>query len=393
METKRITHMFFTILCFTLLTVSCDKEISYDEYSEAPIIENATLEITIDDHISRAVSIVATAEGNDYFEISWGDGITTQSTTGIESYNYVDAGNYTIKSVARKDGLVNQAVNKSVSVGLISNLTINSNVDPNDTDTVTLTLSALNATNYDIDWGDGTAVENTTTSTAVHTYAENGDYIVIVTAKATGFADISAQTQVSIVGTFVVVLNQDFETGDLSDWTESYPGALSIIEDPTNPANKVLKYDSTVSAGWDSNNRNFPETPDNVVVTFEFNYFTDNPTGWSDYIVLDSEAGKDVTGSTAFQHSGTVGSYRMRVEGGGVGEAFAPLSLNEWHAIKVVIDPIAETTTYTFDGNPGSAVVLNNLATAPYHNFDRIRFGHNGNNDYYLDNIKVSYVE
>lgn len=389
----------YKILSFFALAVlgtACDNTINYDEYGEAPIIEDVVFTATVD-HINKSVSIEAMATGNDYYEIIWGDGTPVEtSDSGNTSHTYSGAGNYKITVTARKDGLVNEKAEKTVSVALISNLVITSDVSVDNPGEVTLNTVAINATSYEINWGDGSPVETTTNSSSTHTYPGNGDYQVDVTAKADGFVDLSGKAQITIVGGLILALNKTFEDGDVSDWDQGYPGALSVVEDPTNPNNQVLFYDSNVAGGWNPNKVPFNEingsnaTPDGRTITLEYNFYPTVDIGWSDYYRLSINGTGGSAGRVSAQLRSTLNTYRVKSDGGEEGNMIVP-TINTWHSMKIIVNPTESNITYILDGDVDNALVLAKGSAETLQGYTHFDFGCNGNNDMYLDNIRVGY--
>jgi len=244
-----------------LLMYSCTDEINYDEFSTVPLIKNVEIEVETDPSDFRIVNLKTTAEGNDFFDINWGDGPAFDRTeTGEISHSYSSKGDFVITVTARKFGLENVKKTLSVAVGIISNLNISQTFVEGENDRVSLDLSATNATNYDIDWGDGTTIENfSKDEIPEHKYGSKGEYEITVTAKAEGF-----ESEVK------KIFNKWNKNGN--------DAALSIADDPIIDGNKVYKSDGAKDTnggpnGFTGSGVKFDNpTPKNAIITIEFSY-------------------------------------------------------------------------------------------------------------------------
>ncbi|MFS4467468.1 PKD domain-containing protein [Maribacter sp. 2210JD10-5] len=202
------------LLILLVLSAACDNTINYDQFDTAPIIEDVAFTVTENPDDPKTISISAMATGNDYYEIDWGDGtLIEQSDSGEASHSYAENGSYSVTITARKDGLVNEKASQVVDIGLISNLVLITEPDPNDSSRILLNASANSAINYDIDWGDGSEPESTATGEASHVY-EAGEYEILVTATAPQREPLTKTAIVNVVaGGVEILINETFEDG------------------------------------------------------------------------------------------------------------------------------------------------------------------------------------
>ncbi|MBB5469371.1 PKD repeat protein [Paraburkholderia sp. CI2] len=127
------------------------------------------------------------------FSINWKDGSPLeQVTTMIVSHQYLTAGSYTPSVIATVSGQAtapfkaqNAVTVEAPPYSLGASVAPLSGAAPLD---VTLVLTESNGTAdyFDVDWGDGTAVERVSVLSAPHNYAAAGSYSVMVTPTLAG---------------------------------------------------------------------------------------------------------------------------------------------------------------------------------------------------------------
>ena len=201
---KKLLVLFLVINVFN----SCDnEETSYalDDLS-APTNIKAVFNISQDD--TGTVTVTPTAEGASTFEIYFGieEGETpTIVSPGETATNIYTEGEYNLRIVAiGMTGLKSELVRVvTISFSAPTDLDFTAVISDSDPFEVTVTPNANNATVYDVYFGDVENEEPTTimdTESAVHVYAEVGDYDVRVVARGAGSATIELTKSITISG-------------------------------------------------------------------------------------------------------------------------------------------------------------------------------------------------
>lgn len=202
---KRLLVLFLVINAFT----SCQKdEVSYAlQDVSAPTNINAVFDISQDP--VGMVSITPTADGATAFEVYFGD---SENETPVQvnpgetiSHTYEGEGEYQLKIVAvGLTGLESELI-RIVNISFDPPKELAAEVVVADTNPfeVNVTPTAINATVYDVYFGDMTDEEPITImdgETAMHTYTEAGDYTVRVVARGAGAATSEISKDVTISG-------------------------------------------------------------------------------------------------------------------------------------------------------------------------------------------------
>ena len=203
-------HIKKLLVLFLVINVinSCDKEeTSYAlEDISAPTNIKAIFNISQDD--TGTVTVTPTAEGASTFEIYFGDveGETPEKVSPGETATHVYAeGEFNLRVVAiGMTGLKSELVRVvTISFSAPTDLDFTAVISDTDPFEVSVTPSATNATVYDVYFGDVEDEEPTTImdgESAVHVYAEVGDYDVRVVARGGGAATIELTKSVTISG-------------------------------------------------------------------------------------------------------------------------------------------------------------------------------------------------
>ncbi len=201
---KKLLVLFLVINVFN----SCDnEETSYalDDLS-APTNIKAVFNISQDD--TGTVTVTPTAEGASTFEIYFGDeeGETpTKVSPGETATNIYAEGEFNLRIVAiGMTGLKSELVRVvTISFSAPTDLDFTAVISDSDPFEVTVTPNANNATVYDVFFGDVEDEEPTTImdgESAIHVYAEVGDYDIRVVARGAGSATIELTKSITISG-------------------------------------------------------------------------------------------------------------------------------------------------------------------------------------------------
>lgn len=201
---KKLLVLFLVINVFN----SCDnEETSYvlDDIS-APTNIKAIFNISQDD--TGTVTVTPTAEGASTFEIYFGDveGETPTVVSPGETATHIYAeGEFNLRVVAiGMTGLKSELVRVvTISFSAPTDLDFTAVISEADPFEVSVTPTATNATVYDVYFGDVENEEPTTimaTESAVHVYAEVGDYDIRVVARGGGSATIELTKSITISG-------------------------------------------------------------------------------------------------------------------------------------------------------------------------------------------------
>jgi PKD repeat protein len=133
--------------------------------------------------------------------INWGDGSSTNATSG--SHSYATAGNYTVTATVTDNLGASTAATQSISVAANQPPTAKLSVTPaTGVAPVSVTASTAGSTDVDgsiaatsISWGDGTS---TATTSASHTYSTTGSYTVTATVTDDRGASSTASATVTV---------------------------------------------------------------------------------------------------------------------------------------------------------------------------------------------------
>ncbi|MET7028183.1 hypothetical protein [Sediminicola luteus] len=201
---KKLLVLFLVINVFNSCT---EEEVSYAlEDISAPTNVKAIFNVSQDD--TGTVTITPTAEGASTFEIYFGDveneTPTTASPGEMVSHVYGE-GEFSLRVVAiGMTGLKSELVRiVTISFSAPTDLDFTAEISNTDPFEVSVTPTATNATVYDVYFGDVENEEPTTimdSESAVHVYAEVGDYDVRVVARGAGAATIELTKTVTISG-------------------------------------------------------------------------------------------------------------------------------------------------------------------------------------------------
>lgn len=201
---KKLLVLFLVINVFNSCT---EEEVSYAlEDISAPTNVKAIFNVSQDD--SGTVTITPTAEGASSFEIYFGDveneTPTTASPGEMVSHVYGE-GEFSLRVVAiGMTGLKSELVRVvTISFSAPTDLDFTAEISSTDPFEVSVAPTATNATVYDVYFGDVENEEPTTimdTESALHVYAEVGDYDVRIVARGAGAASIELTKTVTISG-------------------------------------------------------------------------------------------------------------------------------------------------------------------------------------------------
>lgn len=202
-------HIKVLLVLFLALGVfnSCDNDdnISYAlQEVSAPTNVNAAFDISNDEEGN--VTVTPTAEGATEFEIYFGDTdneeplVVAPGETVSHTYN---EGEYNLRIVAiGLTGLTSELVRVvTISFGAPSDLDVDITKSASNPLEVVVTPTAVNATVYDVYFGDVDEEEPTTImngESASHVYAEAGSYTVRVVARGGGAATVEYSEEVTV---------------------------------------------------------------------------------------------------------------------------------------------------------------------------------------------------
>ena len=175
-------------------------------------------------------------------------GTPSNSTEQNPSVTYAEAGIYTVTLIA-SNSTGNSTVTETDFI-VVAPLASPSFTSIGDGNTVTFTNTSTNTTSYSWDFGDG---NSSTESNPVHTYSEDGQYTVVLTATN----DCGSQTIEQVVVTSSVpqagftstgtsgcgpltVSFTDQSTSNTTSWEWSFPGGTPSSSTEQNP---VVVYD------------------------------------------------------------------------------------------------------------------------------------------------------
>ncbi|MDB4926388.1 MAG: bglA 1 [Mucilaginibacter sp.] len=133
-----------------------------------------------------------------------------------------------------------------------ANLIISNVVNTNNSGNVTFTAAATNAATYYFDFGDGAAIQSSTTGTIIYKYSSSGMYTATVTAKSSTGQTVFASTQAVVTVTLALVWSEEFNTDGAPDpakWSYDLGGGgwgNNELEYYTNRADNAIVSNGTL---------------------------------------------------------------------------------------------------------------------------------------------------
>ncbi|MGB5821277.1 MAG: hypothetical protein WBG90_17465, partial [Saonia sp.] len=362
------------LLAFFLIINIChscgdddDVEFALQDVS-APTNVNAVFDIAQDE--SGAVTLTPTAEGASLFQVFFGD-VENETPTDVspgETVSYVyGEGEFTLRIVAvGSTGLTSELSRiVTISFGAPTDLAVDIAISDTDPFEITVTPTAINATVFDVFFGDVEDEMPTTImdgETTTHVYAEVGEYTVRVVARGAGAATVEISEDITISGASnPIVLPITFDDASVNYAFGVFNGtSFEVVENPDLSGANTLA--SNVGAITNSGNAfeggSFDlGTPvdfsgDNKTITMKF---------WSDValpILLKFEGGvnDERQNEVIANHGGTgwedlsfdfaVDATKSFIDGSqGVGEPFVPTGQ---YATMVIFVDGPGTTAGTF---------------------------------------------
>ncbi len=213
---KYVKHALMLFLAISLVSSCEEEETSYAlQEISAPTNVSATFDIAQDD--SGVVSLTPVADGATSFQVYFGDveneTPTEVSPGGTTTHTYVE-GDYLLRVVAVGLTGLTSELNRSISISFTPPSALNFDVVVSSTNTyeVVVTPSAVNATMYEVYFGDVENEEPTIVldgATATHVYAQSGEYTIRVVAKSASVNTIEATQAVTITDP-ILIAPEDF---------------------------------------------------------------------------------------------------------------------------------------------------------------------------------------
>ncbi|MCB7482047.1 PKD domain-containing protein [Christiangramia sediminis] len=241
---KHIKKLLVLFLAFNVFT-SCEKEeeVSYAlQDVSAPTNVNAAFDISNDEE--GTVTVTPTAEGATEFQIYFGDTENEEpvivSPGETISHTYAE-GEYNLRIVAiGLTGLTSELVRVvNISFGAPSELEVDITKSTANPLEIVVTPTAVDATVYDIYFGDVEDEEPTTImdgESATHVYAEEGTYTVRVVARGGGAATVEYSEEVSVeAAAGPLKLPVTFDDPEASYAITPFGAAETAFEIVTNP--------------------------------------------------------------------------------------------------------------------------------------------------------------
>lgn len=241
-----------------LVMYSCQEDAFNDISVSAP--QNLSMEITVSDDESGNVSVKPQAEGASYFDIYYGD-IPVETPQSVQAgdigtHTYSE-GDYTIQVIAYNvnDQSIEATQDIMLRFSAPENLVIEAVVDQLNTNVVTVTPSADNATSFDVYFGDVSDELPTNImagASAMHSYQATGSFQVRVVAKSASSTTIEGTTTVDVVlPAKQLALPIDFEDSELEYEFISF-GNANVGPAP-NPDQSGLNTSDNVGSYFKSN--------------------------------------------------------------------------------------------------------------------------------------------
>ncbi|PHN08625.1 hypothetical protein [Flavilitoribacter nigricans] len=226
------------ILALVLLVFGACNEKEFYEIAIGPP-SDLQLSFAIANDDSGLLTVYPEATGAAYFDIYYGDGTTEPDRveTGQPGTHLYTEGTYTVRAVAYS--LSGESIETTQDVNIQFTPPVNLNVDvaldPVNTNTVTVTPTADNATLFEVYFGDVADEEPTSVmpgASAVHTYAESGTYTLRVVARSASQTSLEYTEELEIVKPAVqLALPIDFENPDVSYVFVNFGGATATVVD------------------------------------------------------------------------------------------------------------------------------------------------------------------
>lgn len=249
MKILSIKNSIFVLLLLGLL--GCNK----DEFKEliAGPPGNVSLKFSMADDDSGELTVFPEATGASYFEVFYGDNsaeVADKIIAGQSGKHTYAEGSYTLKAIAYSLSGESTEITQAVNIQFAppENLVVDVVIDAVNTNIVTVTPTADNATLFELYFGDVENEEATTImagQSAVHAYDETGNYTLRVVARSASSTTAEFTQELDIIKPAVQLsLPIDFENSDVNYNFISFGGAeLSLIDNPDpngiNPSTKV----------------------------------------------------------------------------------------------------------------------------------------------------------
>lgn len=239
----KLNYSSYTVLALVLLLIgACSKR----EFYEIPIGPPSDLQLTfsIANDDSGMLTVYPEATGAAYFDVYYGDGTTEPERVdaGQSGSHVFTEGTYTIRTVAFSLSGESIELTQDVAIQFTppENLTVDVAVDPVNTNTVTVTPAADNATLFEVYFGEVAEEEPTTVmpgDSAVHTYAESGTYSLRVVARSASRTTLEYTEELEIMKPAVqLTLPIDFENPEVPYVFANFGGATSTVVDNPDPS-------------------------------------------------------------------------------------------------------------------------------------------------------------
>lgn len=235
----RISNNIIFSLCLLFLA-ACSKDAYYEIDVSPP--SDLTLSFSIAPDDSGLVTIYPQATSAAYFELFYGD--TADETPeevlpGRSGKHTYAEGTYTVRAIAYnlKGESIETSQELNVQFTPPSNLIVEVTIDPIITNMITVTPTADNATLFELFFGDIADEEATVImpgASAVHTYAESGQYTLRVVARSASSQFLEYTEVLDIIKPAAQLsLPIDFENPDVNYVFTEFGGAtLSAIDNP-----------------------------------------------------------------------------------------------------------------------------------------------------------------
>jgi len=236
---KNLLVLFLAVSVFTSCEDNDDTSYVLQEVS-APSNISAAFDISSDEE--GTVTVTPAAEGATEFQIYFGDTDGEEPLTvnpgETVAHTYAE-GEYNLRIVAvGLTGLTSELVRVvNISFGTPSDLDVDIEKSTTNPLEVIVTPTAVNATVYDIYFGDVEDEEPTTImdgESANHVYAEEGTYTVRVVARGGGAATVEYSEEVSVsAGSGAQKLPITFDDATVNYAVETFSGAsFEIVDNP-----------------------------------------------------------------------------------------------------------------------------------------------------------------
>ena len=248
---KYIKQTILMLLAIVTI-IACNDD---DPFTGVSVTPPSNLQINVQSDANEVglVKVTPTAESAAYFKLNYGDGSAEDRLdVGASSSHQYSEGTFTITGTAFN--VMGDSIQTTQSVMVTfdppSDLVLDIEIDQVNTNIITVTPTATNAMSYDVYFGDVANEEATVItdgSSAMHSYTEEGDYVVRVVARSGSVTTIEATETVSIVLPAVQLsFPIDFESDEIDYNLLSFGNAeLSIVDNPDmngNESSKVVRF-------------------------------------------------------------------------------------------------------------------------------------------------------